>query len=94
MEEYYQHHLLLIEGIYLLLKDVVRKDDIIQSTRLPNHYCYIFPALYGKLAVAYSTSSINIHRSAIHDLECPRFAPFATSCRESRTTMGPFLFSI
>ena len=51
MEEYYQHYLLLIEGIYLLLKDVVRKDDITQSIRLLNHYCYIFPALYGKLAV-------------------------------------------
>ena len=45
-EDYYQHHLLLVEGIYLLLKDLVTKDDIIQSTRLLNH-CFLFPALYG-----------------------------------------------
>lgn len=46
-EDYYQHHLLLVEGIYLLLKDIVEKDDIIQSSKLLNHYCYLFPVLYG-----------------------------------------------
>ena len=30
-EDYYQHHLLLVEGIYLLLKDEVTNEDILQS---------------------------------------------------------------
>lgn len=46
-EDFYQHHLLLVEGIYLLLKDLVERDDITQSAKLFSHYCYLFPALYG-----------------------------------------------
>ena len=46
-DDYYQHHLLLVEGIYLLLKDIVTTDDTAQSARLLNHYCYLFPVLYG-----------------------------------------------
>ena len=46
-EDFYQHHLLLVEAIYLLLKDLVEKDDISQSKKLFNHYCYLFPVLYG-----------------------------------------------
>ena len=46
-EDYYQHHLLLVEGIFLLLKDVVTKDDISQSGKLLHHYCFLFSALYG-----------------------------------------------
>lgn len=44
---YYQHYLLLVEGVYLLLKDEVDKDDINQSSRLFNHYCFMFAPLYG-----------------------------------------------
>lgn len=47
-DDYYQHHLLLAEGIYLLLKDVVEECDILQSSRLLSHYCYLFPTMYGK----------------------------------------------
>lgn len=46
---YYQHHLLLAEAVYLLIKDVVRECDLVQSTRLLQHYCYLFSSLYGKL---------------------------------------------
>ena len=46
-EDFYQHHLLLVEAIYLLLKDVVLEVDITQSTKLLSHYCYLFPVLYG-----------------------------------------------
>ena len=49
--EFYQHHLLLIEGIYLLLKDNVTKSDIAQSTRLLRHYGFMFGALYGMLII-------------------------------------------
>ena len=47
LEEYYQHHLLLVEGVYLLLKDSVNVTDIIQSSRLLQHYCILFPSYYG-----------------------------------------------
>ena len=46
--DYYQHHLLLIEGVYLLLKQVVSQEDIEQSSRLLKHYCFMFTFLYGK----------------------------------------------
>lgn len=46
-EDFYQHHLLLVESIYLLLKDVVTVDDITQSTKLLHHYCYLFSDIYG-----------------------------------------------
>lgn len=46
-EEYYQHHLLLVEGIFLLLNDVVTESDIVQSSQLLKHYCYLIPFLYG-----------------------------------------------
>ena len=49
MDVYYQHHLLLVEGVYLLLKDVVKEKDIEQSARLLRHYCYLIPSMYGKL---------------------------------------------
>ena len=99
MEEYYQHYLLLIEGIYLLLKDVVRKDDITQSIRL---LCYIFPALYdGKLAVMklpvviifieqrYMTLNVHglLHLPQVVENLGPQWAhscfPFETACLSS-----------
>lgn len=46
-EDYYQHHLLLIESIYLLLKDAVLDRDIEQSFKLLMHYCLLFSTLYG-----------------------------------------------
>lgn len=46
-EEYYQHYLLLVEGVYLLLKDTVKEGDIKQSSRLLKHYCILFPSYYG-----------------------------------------------
>ncbi len=46
--DYYQHHLLLVEGVYLLLKNVVTTNDITQSEKLLQHYCFMFSHLYGK----------------------------------------------
>ena len=46
-EDYYQHHLLLVESVYILLMDVVRDDDIKQSSRLLKHYCMLFATYYG-----------------------------------------------
>ena len=47
-KNYYEHHLLFVEAIYLLLKDVVRMCDIRQSSLLLNKYYYLFSTLYGK----------------------------------------------
>lgn len=44
---YYQHHLLLVEGIYLLLKERVTTDDVKSSSLLLKHYCFLFEKLYG-----------------------------------------------
>ena len=50
-EEYYQHHLLLVEGIYLLVKGIytVTKNDVEQSSKVLNHYCILFSSNYGML---------------------------------------------
>lgn len=47
-EDYYQHHLLLVEAVYLLLKDTISEGDILQSEHLLKHYCYLMGPLYGK----------------------------------------------
>ena len=46
--DYYQHYLLLVEGIYLLLKSEVTETDLHQSLRLLQHYCFLFASFYGK----------------------------------------------
>lgn len=47
-EVYYDHHVLFIEGIYLLLKDNISQTDIEQSMKLLKHYCFLFSSLYGR----------------------------------------------
>ena len=46
--DYYQHHLLLVEAVFLLLQDDVEERDIEQSLRLLKHYCFMFSHVYGK----------------------------------------------
>ena len=46
-ETYYQHHLLLVEAIYLLLQDSVQTADITHASELLNKYCFLFSPLYG-----------------------------------------------
>lgn len=45
-EVYYDHHVLFIEGICLLLKDNISQTDIEQSMKLLKHYCFLFSSLY------------------------------------------------
>lgn len=47
-EDYFQHHLLLVEAVYLLLQDELEERDIDQSVKLLKHYCFMFTPLYGK----------------------------------------------
>ena len=46
--DYYQHHLLLVEAVYLLLKETISEGDVAQSERLLQHYCFLWGPLYGK----------------------------------------------
>ncbi|XP_065892432.1 uncharacterized protein [Dysidea avara] len=55
-EDYYQHHLLLVEASYLLLQRCITERDIQQSFELLKHYCFLFAALYGERHM-----TINIH---------------------------------
>ena len=48
-EDYYQYHLLLVEAIYLLLRNSITTADISQSSELQNKYCFLFSPLYGKI---------------------------------------------
>ena len=48
-KDFYQHHLLLVEATYLLLQDSIKADDIQQSLRILQHYCFMFAPLYGML---------------------------------------------
>lgn len=52
-EIYYQHHLLLVEGIFLLLQDSVCDSDVQQTSRLLQHYVFMFASLYGEFACYY-----------------------------------------
>ena len=47
--DYYQHHLLLVEAVFLLLQDEVEEKDVKQSLQLLKHYCFMFAPLYGTL---------------------------------------------
>lgn len=46
--DYYQHHLLLAESIFLLTKQTVTSGDVTQSRKLLYYYCFLFKDLYGK----------------------------------------------
>ena len=47
-DDYYQHHLLLVESIYLLLQEEIPEKEIDHVAKLLNHYCFMFGALYGE----------------------------------------------
>lgn len=67
-EDYYQHHLLLVEAVYLLLKDKVTDEDITQSERLLKHYCFLLSPLYGKYSCEscpYDHACTCIHRPTL-----------------------------
>ena len=48
-EDYYQHHLLLVESTYLLLQRCISEKDVHHSSELLKHYCFLFAFLYGGL---------------------------------------------
>lgn len=46
-DTFYQHYLLFVEGIFLLLKDSVCEADVRKSELLLNHFCFLFSSYYG-----------------------------------------------
>ena len=46
-KEYFQHYLLLVNAVYILLKDSISAADIDKSNALLTHFCCLFAALYG-----------------------------------------------
>ena len=52
-ETYYQHHLLLVEAIFLLLKEKIHSEDVTHSSDILNHYCFLF----GKIMVSQSVNT-------------------------------------
>ena len=53
LENYYQHHLLLVESTYLLLQRCISEEDINHTFQLLKHYCFMFAVLYGTYVHAY-----------------------------------------
>ena len=54
-EEFYQHHLLLVDATYLLLQDTIKTNEVKHSLLLLQHYCFMFAPLYGMHIAIYVT---------------------------------------
>ena len=55
--EYFQHFVLLVEAVYLLLQDSISQDDLKKASVLLKHFCINMAAIYGK---RYETSNIHM----------------------------------
>ena len=75
-EEYFQHLLLLVNGVFLLLQDSISPSDIESSSRMLLHFCTRMEALYDKRYETY-----NVHM-LLHLPDCVRnLGPlWGTSC--------------
>lgn len=75
-EDYFQHLLLLVNGIYLLLQDSISPSDIESSSLMLLHFCTRMEALYDKRYETY-----NVHM-LLHLPDCMRnLGPlWGTSC--------------
>lgn len=63
---YYQHHLLLVEGAYLLLKDSISNQDLEKSFKSFKHYCYLFPSYYGIIIAMCAHTEVAIFTAGEH----------------------------
>ena len=67
-EDYFQHYLLLVDAIYLLLKDSISESDLSEAENLLFSFCSSFPAIYVP-----RFTTMNIHQllhlvDDVHDL--------------------------
>ena len=65
---YYQHHLLLIEAIYILNSESISPADIDRCDRIFEHYCFLFATLYGIHNMSINTHSILHLTDVVRDL--------------------------
>ena len=56
---YYQHHLLLVEAIFLLLQEQITRKEVRHSLELLKHYCFLFGTLYGMRTIFMCGDLIN-----------------------------------
>ena len=47
LENYFQHYLLLVEAVWLLLQSSISEADLLHAEQLLQHFCYKFSAYYG-----------------------------------------------
>ena len=91
---YYQHHLLLAESIYLLLKDDVMDTDIEQSYKLLMHYCFLFSTLW-YFFLHYSLFYLFcLHRRQIHVSQCSHATTYTNSGKEVGSSLGTLMLPI
>lgn len=74
--EYFQHFLLLVDAVFILLQDSISPDQLSKSVSLLNHFCLRVESLYGK---RYET--FNVH-CLLHLVTCvENLGPlWASSC--------------
>ena len=46
-EDYYQHYLLFVNAVFILLQECITAADVDNSEALLKHFCCMFAALYG-----------------------------------------------
>ena len=55
-EEFFQHHLLLLEAIHILNSDSISAEQLEHRSVVLPYYCFLFATLYG-----YNNMGINVH---------------------------------
>ena len=50
-DDYFQHHILFSEALWLLLQSSVSLEDITKAERLLQHFCLKFAAFYGNVHI-------------------------------------------
>ena len=67
-EEYFQHFLLLIESVYLLLQDSISLNDLNKATKMLKHFCIKVTSLYGPRYETYNVHCLLHLTKRVHDL--------------------------
>lgn len=57
-DRYFQHYLLLVEAIYILLKHSISMNDLIKASRLLKHFCIRIEELYGSRYDTYNVHGL------------------------------------
>ena len=61
-ETYFQHYILLVESVFLLLKDSISTSDLQKSSKMLKHFCVRLRSLYGSRYQTYNVHNL-LHMS-------------------------------